>query len=53
MGFNFKYYEYSPSTAAAVLFTAIYVVETILLAYQIIRYRAWIWVIFLVASLSK
>lgn len=48
-----SFYQYDPSTAAAVVFAILYAVENIILLYQLIRYRAWAWTVFFVASISK
>ena len=47
------FYLYNPSTAAAIVFAILYAVENIILLYQLIRYRAWAWIAFCAASISK
>ena len=48
-----SHYQYDPSTAAAVVFAILYAIETTILLYQLIRQRAWAWIAFSVASISK
>jgi hypothetical protein len=47
------YYQYSPSLGAAILFAVLYSVTFVLAVFQWIRYRAWVWIIMVIAVASK
>jgi hypothetical protein len=50
---SFRYYYYSPSTAAAILFIVLFGLTTILHSYQMIRTRAWFLIPFCIGGACK
>jgi hypothetical protein len=50
---GFKYYDYDPSLAAAVLFMALFVLTTALHIYQLLRTRTWYFIPFVIGGFRK
>lgn len=48
-----SYYQYNPSLGAAVVFAVLYSITFVLTVFQWIRYRAWVWIIMVIAVASK
>lgn len=50
---GFSYYHYDPSVAAAILFTVLFFLTTLLHTYQMIRTRTWFLVPFVLGGICK
>ncbi|MCJ1415660.1 hypothetical protein MMC32_001992 [Xylographa parallela] len=48
-----SYYAYTPSLAAAIIFAILYTLAFIATVIQWIRYRAWVWVVMVVAAFME
>lgn len=46
-------YNYNPSTSAAIVVAALYSIVFVITFVQWIRYRAWVWVVMVIASASR
>jgi membrane protein YdbS with pleckstrin-like domain len=49
---NTSFYQYDPSSAAAIIFAVLYAIVTLTTVFQFFRYRAWAWLSMVVASIS-
>ena len=47
-----SYYAYTPSLAAAIIFAVLYTLAFVATVIQWIRYRAWVWIVMVVAAFS-
>ena len=50
---HFRFYYYEPSMAAAVTFTVLFALATVLHAYQLVRSRTWFMIPFAVGAICK
>lgn len=48
-----SHYNYDPSIPAAALFAALYLIAALVTLFQWIKYRAWVWLVMVVAAFSK
>ena len=50
---DFIYYHYTPSLVAAVIFTVVFVLLSLLHTYQLARTRTWFFIPFVIGGLGK
>jgi hypothetical protein len=50
---EFIFYYYTPSTAAAVIFTVLFGLSSILHFYQLVRTRTWFMIPFFIGAICK
>lgn len=50
---DFKLYRYTPSLVAAILFTVLFVLATFYHLYQVVRTRAWYFIVFVIGGACK
>ena len=53
MAEHFKYYQYNPSSAAAIIFFVLFLCTTLLHFYQLVRTRTWIVIPLVVGGFCK
>lgn len=53
MASHWTFYYYTPSTAAAAIFTVLFGLSSIMHFYQLIRTRTWFMIPFLIGGLRK
>ena len=52
-GFDFQLYRYTPSLAAAILFTVLFFLITAYHLYQVVRMRSWYMLVFVTGGICK
>jgi hypothetical protein len=50
---DFQLYRYAPSVAAAVIFIVLFVLTTVYHLYQLIKYRSWYFIAFVVGGICE